>query len=262
MRSELAALLDHVSHMGAELSSDSVGHLADRIAELPGASASAGLSGSTARERALLERLTELWTQVTDVDPMALSLALRSAQITAEDVASMQTVELVWTGPRTEAVPVRRSDQALLEVIESAEREVLLVSYAVFNVPKIAESLSKAVGRGARVRLVLEFQGGWEGDQTYDPLATLGELPGGIEVYHWPFSKRPDLGARRGYIHVKCTVADRDLAFISSANLTAYAMEANMELGVLIRGGQVPRRIASHFERLVSAGTLERRYRS
>lgn len=54
-------------------------------------------------------------------------------------------------------------------------------------------------------------------------------------------------------------VADRTLAFIASANLAAYAMEANMELGVLIRGGMVPQRIAAHFEKLVSRGTLEPR---
>ena len=263
MRPELAALIEHVLLMGREFSPDAATYLADRIAALPGGTASSRLSGSTPRERALLDRLIQLWSHVTDVDPSAVSLALRCAQLSAGEVASLQTVDLVWTGPRTDEVPVRRSDQALLEVIESAERELLLVSYAVFNVPRIGEALSNAVGRGANVRLVLEFEGAQEGDQTYDPLIALGELPEGVRVFHWPFSKRPALGdsGRRGYIHVKCAVADRDLAFISSANLTAYAMEANMELGVLIRGGHVPRRITSHFERLVSLRILEARAR-
>jgi phosphatidylserine/phosphatidylglycerophosphate/cardiolipin synthase-like enzyme len=239
-----------------------VGRLADRIARLPTATAAGQLSAPTPRERVLLHRLVELWTQVPDLDPAALSLALRAAQRTAAQVAGQQTIELVWTGPRTDDVPVRRNDQALQEVIASAERELLLVSYAVYNVPKIAEGLAAAVARGAAVQLVLEFHGAAEGDQTYDPLVALGELPQGVHVFHWPFEKRPRFGpsGKRGFIHVKCAVADRRLAFVSSANLTAYAMEANMELGVLIRGGLVPQRIAAHFEQLVSKGVLEPRY--
>lgn len=262
MRPELLSLMDHVSLIGQELSPDAIDRLAEQVARLPTATAAGQLTGPTPRERVLLKRLVELWAAV-DIDPVALSLALRVAQRTAAHVGSEQTVELVWTGPRTEQVPVRRNDQALREVIDSAERELLLVSYAVFNVPKIAEGLAGAVARGATVRLVLEFQGAEEGDQAYDPFVALGALPERVEVFHWPFEKRQPFGAggKRGYIHVKCAVADRYLAFVSSANLTAYAMEANMELGVLIRGGNLPMRIASQFDALISNGTLEPRPR-
>lgn len=261
MRVELAALLEHISSMGQELSPDAIDRLAGELARLPDQPSLAALSAPTPRERVLLDRLGELWQGVDDFDPVALSLALRVAQRTGADVKAKQTVELVWTGPRTEQVPVRRSDQALLEVIDSAESELLMVSYAVFNVPKIASGLSRALDRGVDVRLVLEFEGAHEADQSYDPLSALGDLPKGVRVYHWPFQSRPAVasGSKRGYIHVKCTVADRDLVFVSSANLTAYAMEANMELGVLIRGGLVPQRIAAHFEHLMSRGTLELR---
>lgn len=261
MRSELAALLDHVSSMGQELSPDAVDRLAGELADLEGAPAISSLSAPTPRERVLLDRLGDLWRHVTDIDPVALSLALRVAQRTGAEVKAKQTVELVWTGPRTEEVPVRRSDQALLEVIDSAESELLMVSYAVFNVPKVASGLARALDRGVHVRLVLEFEGAHEDDQSYDPLMALGQLPEGVRVFHWPFQARPALasGGKRGYIHVKCTVADRRLVFVSSANLTAYAMEANMELGVLIRGGLVPKRIAAHFEHLISRGILELR---
>jgi cardiolipin synthase A/B len=258
---EFVALIDHISYIGQELSPDSVARLSDDIAVRPGAFAADQLTAPTRRQRALLDRLTELWSQVHDIDAAALSLALQVAQRTAAAVASKQTIELVWTGPRTAAVPVRRNDQALREVIDNAQRELLLVSFAVFNVPKISEGLAAAVARGAVVRLVLEFEGSQDEDQTYDPLAALGHLPEGVHVFHWPLGKRPKLGSKgkRGYIHVKCAVADRNLAFVSSANLTAYAMEANMELGVLIRGGVVPERIAAHFEGLISKSVLEPR---
>ena len=64
--------------------------------------------------------------------------------------------------------------------------------------------------------------------------------------------------AAKGYLHVKCAVADSRRAFVSSANLTVYAMETNMELGVVLHGGDVPRRIAAHFAALIDAGVLQR----
>ena len=41
-------------------------------------------------------------------------------------------------------------------------------------------------------------------------------------------------------MHVKAAVADSKVAFLTSANLTDAALERNMELGVLIRGGNLP----------------------
>jgi phosphatidylserine/phosphatidylglycerophosphate/cardiolipin synthase-like enzyme len=43
---------------------------------------------------------------------------------------------------------------------------------------------------------------------------------------------------------------------VSSANLTAFALELNMELGVLVRGGPAPRRVREHFDRMIRAGIL------
>jgi hypothetical protein len=44
---------------------------------------------------------------------------------------------------------------------------------------------------------------------------------------------------------------------ISSANLTAYGLDANMELGLIVRGDPIPQRIAGHFRQLIRDGTLE-----
>jgi phosphatidylserine/phosphatidylglycerophosphate/cardiolipin synthase-like enzyme len=262
VRPELTALLDHVSLIGQQLSPDTVEDLANHVGRLPGAVEADRLTAPTPAGRVLVERLTQLWQAVPDVAPRSLGLALLGASRTAMDVAGNQVVELVWTGPRVETVPVRRNDQALLEVIKSAEQELLLVSYAVYHVPLVASALGEAVGRGVDVRLVLEFEGSEEGDQTYDPLKALGQLPAEVKVFEWPFEQRPKIGTtgKRGYIHVKCAVADRDTAFVSSANLTAHAMEANMELGVLVRGGPVPARIASQVDHLIAERILAPRH--
>ena len=49
----------------------------------------------------------------------------------------------------------------------------------------------------------------------------------------------------------KVAVADKNSCFITSANLTGYAMEKNMEAGVLISGGRIPRLLDDHLRSLV-----------
>jgi hypothetical protein len=44
----------------------------------------------------------------------------------------------------------------------------------------------------------------------------------------------------------------------ASANLTEYAMNLNMELGTLIRGGPLPGMVAERFLRLMEGGVLRR----
>ena len=53
-------------------------------------------------------------------------------------------------------------------------------------------------------------------------------------------------------------VADHLAAFVTSANLTGAALDDNMELGLLVRGGPTPRKLALHFQSLVEQGVLLR----
>jgi phosphatidylserine/phosphatidylglycerophosphate/cardiolipin synthase-like enzyme len=58
-------------------------------------------------------------------------------------------------------------------------------------------------------------------------------------------------------MHVKAAVADSRLVFLTSANLTEAALERNMELGVLIRGGSMPVAIDHLIDALVESGELQ-----
>jgi phosphatidylserine/phosphatidylglycerophosphate/cardiolipin synthase-like enzyme len=53
-------------------------------------------------------------------------------------------------------------------------------------------------------------------------------------------------------------VADGELAFVTSANFTGHALDQNLEVGVLVTGGQTPKRLREHFHALISGGTLAR----
>ena len=67
----------------------------------------------------------------------------------------------------------------------------------------------------------------------------------------------PD-GRPIGSVHAKCAVADDRIAFLTSANLSEAAMERNMELGVLVRGGHLPEELHRHLEALVKTGVVTR----
>ena len=76
-------------------------------------------------------------------------------------------------------------------------------------------------------------------------------------LLHWPVTRRArDEKGRAGLMHVKAAVADSRLAFLTSANLTEAALERNMELGVLIRGGTIPSAIDRLIDTLVESGEL------
>ena len=63
--------------------------------------------------------------------------------------------------------------------------------------------------------------------------------------------------SNRPRFHAKVAVADGDVCFITSANLTGYAMEQNMEAGVLISGGAVPHTLADHLISLLQAKIIQ-----
>lgn len=59
-------------------------------------------------------------------------------------------------------------------------------------------------------------------------------------------------------LHAKCAVSDGQRLLVSSANLTEFALNFNMELGILVQAGDAPARVERHFDALMTNGELER----
>jgi phosphatidylserine/phosphatidylglycerophosphate/cardiolipin synthase-like enzyme len=201
----------------------------------------------------------DLWhCQAAVVTPEAVALALRTG-ICAEKVhREGQSVELVWTGPGTEAHPFRRTEQAILQVLDSARQRITLVSHAVYRIPNVCEALVRAARRGVQINVIVETPDKLEGKNEYNTLRALGgDVATCSAVYFWPKEKRgQDDKGKLGILHVKCAVADGRWLFLSSANLTEYAFTINMELGVLVTGGKLPVLVQEHFDRLVTDNIL------
>ena len=193
--------------------------------------------------RALVVAFLDRWDQEAgDVLPQSVAAALLTASLAEKGHREGQSVELVWTGPDVGVVPLRRTEQVILQVIDTASQRLLVVSYAVFNIPRICEALVRAADRGVVINVVVESPERIEGQKAYSTLAALGPtVAARCGVYVWPIEGRFRGGTGKpGILHVKCVVADGRWLFLSSANLTEYALSVNMELGVTSHHGEAP----------------------
>jgi phosphatidylserine/phosphatidylglycerophosphate/cardiolipin synthase-like enzyme len=172
---------------------------------------------------------------------------------------SRQTAELVWTGPSTPVVPVRRTEQVLCDLIRGAERRLTVTSFGIFQVPRLVEELEQALGRDLSLRIVLGDRESHSDQEIDRQRYQLGRVvTARATILQWPADRRSrDEQGHAGLMHVKAAVADSKVAFLTSANLTEAALERNMELGVLIRGGGLPAAIDRLVDVLVETGELQ-----
>jgi phosphatidylserine/phosphatidylglycerophosphate/cardiolipin synthase-like enzyme len=114
------------------------------------------------------------------------------------------------------------------------------------------------VRRQVKINLLLESPEKQGGGVNNDSIKAISEKLPSIDIYVWPPEKKAILGEPLGKVHAKCAVADGEQAFITSANLTEPAMERNMELGVLVKGGNLPTELFRHLETLISTKIIEK----
>lgn len=257
------ALLDAIAILTEALPEGAIRPLAEALAPIPAGSwptlhttATQVLAAPHYREQ-VGAFITTWQTQAPTVPPASVALALQAAGTAVSRQRRVQTVEVVWTGPAS-GQPLRRTAQVLQSVIDEARRALLIVSFAVYDIPEIGAALLRAAQRGVAIRLVIESPQASMSKVAYDGLAAFGpQVAAHASVYRWPLEQRAtDAQGRHGALHAKCAVADGQTLLISSANLTRYALDLNMELGLLLRGGPQPREVARHFQALIDSGAL------
>ena len=167
--------------------------------------------------------------------------------------------EVDVAGPDSQVIPLRRTDQALLQLIDGAQETLHVVSFAVYKPQAIAQALVRAARRGVSIAVYLETPDSSEGRVAFDTIQALGaDVTGCARVYVWPLEKRPRSPAgRHGSLHFKIALADGRQMLVSSANLTEYAMTLNMEMGLLVEGGELPAQVERHLARLVERGVFQ-----
>ena len=242
-------LLDAVAALVSLVSPEKVQAIATRIRRTDAIKAAGSLSGAVGTPAAagVVDQLVDAW-RATTVTPDELALMLVAAGHVFTRTERQQSTELVWTGPTTPFVSARRTEQALLQVINSASSTLFITSFVAYDFSSIVRALNVANDRGVIVSMLLESSQGHGGSINIDVIGKMRTLVPSARLYAW-IDKNDEFSG--GRVHAKVALADRAICFITSANLTGHAMEKNMEAGVLITGGQIPKLLDVHLRALV-----------
>jgi phosphatidylserine/phosphatidylglycerophosphate/cardiolipin synthase-like enzyme len=250
-------LIARLSEARRRVPGDTWRQLSLRLAACPGVPEAASITHATA---GLLNRdaawiLSKGFQESAHAPWTEIAAAMVAVEYLVGD--SNPLTEIIWTGPTNGRFPVRRVDQVLYDLVSSAKKRMILVTFAAHRVRHLCAHLTQAVERGVDLELIVESEGESEGQLTLDAIAAFSGVPNTrTRLYYWPLAKRERNSAGRpGKLHVKCAVID-DVALVGSANLTDDAFNRNMELGLLVHDVSIVRAISDHFEQLIRRGTL------
>ncbi len=248
-------LLDAVAAVVCLVSPGKVQAIANRIRRTDPGKAAGALPGvvGTPAATGVVDQLVEAW-RATTVSAEELASMLLAAGHVFTKTAGQQSTELVWTGPTTPFVSARRTEQALLQVINAAEQTLFIISFVAYDVSTIVKALNTASDRGVVISMLLELSQDNGGSITFDAIGKMRALVPAAKLYAWRDKADPFVDGR---VHAKVAVADGRMCFITSANLTGHAMQKNMEAGALVSGGNVPHLLEQHLLALVGTRIIQ-----
>lgn len=231
-------------------------------------------------QRGLQESLVQSIVGATHVQALADLRALEQQGFTTVQIALVlatliaererhtrpeSLVELVLSGPTAESVPMQDTAAVMQTLVRGAQRDILLVGYAVNDGRTIFRDVAERLDAlpGLNVTLCLNIHR--SGDTSASPVIVQRFLEE-FRKRHWPGKRLPTLfyfppslelaGGDRASLHAKCVVVDRSLALVTSANFTEAAQHRNIELGLLVRHAPLAHRIHAYFDALIRRGTL------
>lgn len=252
----MTALVDAILRLVAETPPDRVEQLARAIATSGGVARRGGLDDwpLNAHSRSLLATVIDAW-RTDPRGPSELSSLVLGAGVGYRHAKAEQELELVWTGPPGPAVPTRRTEQSLIEVIDASARRLFVTSFVAYGIVGVMKAFERALARDVRLSMLLEPSEWHGGSVSFDVIGKMKSALPAAQIYSWSEKGERFAG---GKVHAKIAVADETVCFVSSANLTDHAMEKNMEAGVLIRGGPIPRDLHRHLEALETSKVIAR----
>lgn len=182
------------------------------------------------------------------VDGLSRKLAAELRRIGQNtDRVALIVTGLEWLGGGTQAIEGR-----LIELIETARRELALVIYSMTAGPgRVWDALERAVDGGVRCTLVVDRLSAQD-EQMSERLRRLHHRhPAAFEVFDFIGEDDND------HLHAKIVAADRRRALVGSANLTAHGLLLAHELALLVEG-PVAEEIAARIELLTRSRLVRR----
>ena len=175
--------------------------------------------------------------------------------------------DVVWSGPRLEGVHARDTRSVYEELWASAQHTIWVSSYAFFKGPEAFRGLAGRLDQRPEIdcHLLLNIQRPRRDESSPEELVARfayefwnADWPGTVRprVFYDPRSL--ELPYRGGVLHAKAVVIDSEVLFVTSANLTAAALNQNVELGLLVRDRALASNVEQHLDALIEQKKLSR----
>lgn len=125
---------------------------------------------------------------------------------------------------------VRSVGSVIVEMIDSAEKELLLTVY-ILSSYDVIEHIHHALARGVSVRVIMNSP-----DNQMPVVQKLRDLE-----KEYPYIGI--MGVTDTMMHARVMVADRKTVLVGSANLSISRMTKNYEMGLLVRNDEVAQQV-------------------
>ena len=201
--------------------------------------------------------------------PLAVAWGLDRLVAEREIQQAARRAELVWTGPEVPGAGSRDTSVVVRELIEGAERSVLIATYAIYQGAQVFKLLAERMAAlpDLSVRMFVNVARPAGSQATDDQLLrgfverfVIDDWPAGArlpEVFFDPRALSTAPGPK-AVLHAKCIVVDDRIAFVTSANFTEAAQQRNIEAGVVLNDPAFACALRDQFEALVGVGLLHR----
>jgi phosphatidylserine/phosphatidylglycerophosphate/cardiolipin synthase-like enzyme len=185
----------------------------------------------------------------------------------AEAAQNQPVLELVVTGPDHGGM-LRDTAVVVDQLFREAQSRVLVVGFALYEGKTVFATLAERMNSLQDLEVTLCLDVSRKANDTSRAPDIALRAARDFDRWHWPSGcRKPQVfydprwlafdSESRAVLHAKCIVIDRQKALITSANPTPAAYRKNIELGIVIQGGDIPRSIDDHFGRLIAAKSLQ-----
>lgn len=191
--------------------------------------------------------------------------AIAGVKETAPDPARL--FELVLSGPDLAGIPTNDTQATMQMLMREAEKEVLLVGYAIYNGAELFAPLAQRKQENSNLKVTFCLDIRPPQGIVITAEEVLRRFAHEFRQHHWPWTELPEVyydprslsrdQSIKASLHAKCLVIDRKAMLVTSANFTEAAQKKNIEMGILVRYAPMAARVAMFYEGLISARVLK-----
>ena len=212
------------------------------------------------------QKLKELLTQLKISGLKGSSVGVIFRLVAESKLESTELLpSLILSGPDVPGVPTADTNSTVQSMFRSAEDEVILAGFAIWDGKTLFADLAEKYSNGDKLKI--KFFIDIQYDQKTPKEKHLEQARAKFRKYHWPWPKMPEVfydnrsleakpGEETPVFHAKIIAVDRSQLLITSANPTPRAHTTNIEVGVLLKEALICRRVCDYFEGLKNRGIL------